>query len=83
MLRRQRSADSVRAEVKTTKKLSPSVPISRPCQSRTSSRIMERWTDSASPYCIPNWLSNRVEPSMSLNSKVTVPEWTGCSTTSV
>ena len=39
--------------------------------------MIERWTDSASPYCTPNWLSNRVEPSMSLNNKVSVAEWEG------
>ena len=61
------------AEVNTTKKLSPSVPISTPpCAANDSRRIL-RCADNASPHAAPNRFSSDVDPSISLNSSVSVP----------
>src|SRR5215469_3378050 len=61
------------ADSNTTKKLSPSVPISCPRRSDMAVRSIARWADSTSPYRCPRRLSSTVDPSMSLKSMVTVP----------
>ncbi len=57
----------------TTKKLSPSVPISVPPWVPHAFLSTLRWASNASAYAGPRRLSSRVDPSMSENNIVTVP----------
>jgi hypothetical protein len=49
------------------------VSTSRPPREATASRRIKRWASSTAPYRSPRRLSSAVEPSMSVNRKVTVP----------
>ncbi len=61
------------ADGKTTKKLSPSVPSSRPPHRAKASRRIRRCASSTSAYPSPRARSTDVDPSMSLKSSVSVP----------
>jgi hypothetical protein len=61
------------ADSNTTKKLSPSVPISRPSLATMAALIKARWLKSVSAYWSPRRFKSVVDPSMSLNIIVTVP----------
>ena len=63
--------------MKTTKKLSPSVPISMAVVRRDRGAQDPSVAKSASPQREPSRLSNDVDPSMSLNSNVSVPVGNG------
>ncbi len=66
------------ADAKTTKKLSPSVPISAPSDAAHAARRTPRMPSRTSAYAEPRRISRVVEPSMSENSIVTVPVGKEC-----
>ena len=62
-----------RARANEKKNASPCVSISVPSCSPKVSRMIRRCAETTSPYASPSSCSSRVEPSMSVNTNVTVP----------
>src|SRR5919201_4054463 len=75
------AASASDARENATKNASPCVSTSTPLCCANASRNTRRCSASASAYASPSSCSSRVEPSMSVNRKVTVPE--GSSATGV